>query len=525
MRRITGVVGASSARDVRARTSRNAAAAAAQAAVGGLAIFITYRFLVTEIGTAGIGTWSLAVAACALSSLPGMGVQVAIQHFVASRVAAGDPEGAATVVFTSAIVVAVLVAIGVGVTVILAPLVLPRIVGATEAAPALSLMPWAVISVWLLSMCGAFQAALDGMQKATLRSGLYLAATAFYMVAAIVLTRLLGLPGLGWANVLEYALLLAGLASGTRVAFARSGVRTAAFRLATIRLMLRYSAGAQAMAVAAVLFDPIAKALLGRYSGLSQIGIFDMASRLVVQLRSVVVAASGVLISVFTEPGTPDERAAARRRYLEVLGLVSSASIALILGLEGMSPAIAIVWLGAPSGFFVEAVAVLGLGWGVNMLMTPAFMVQMGQGTLRWNVLGQFASVLTLAVFGISWALLVGASGVLWAYALALSVAGVFSVQFMHRAMHIGLSEWIGTVDRRLIAWALGACAGGWTAYGIALATAPAVAAYSMIAACAVPLTIGLARSRSRRTLTAALSSVGSVAIKSSRKESVGVDS
>jgi O-antigen/teichoic acid export membrane protein len=490
---------------LRRRTSANAVAAALQAAIGGIVIFVTYKFLVINIGTAGIGAWSLALTLSTVASLPGVGVQGAIQHFVADRAGRGDLRGAADVIVTSLVAIAMLVGVGVAVAVLLLPRLLPLIVGTGDSSDVVHLLPWGLGCGWLLTMSASLQFCFDGLQKATTRAWIFLGATVFYMFLAITLTRYLGLPGLAWANLIEYVLLFLTLMIMLARWFVANRIRRAAVRPLILKEIFVYSTHSQALGIASLIFDPLTRSLLGHYSGLAEIGLFDMASRMVIQLRTVLVGACSILVPVFSVPREIAASDAMRRRYVEVLAIITSATLTVILGLEGTSLGLSAVWLGSSSRFFVLAVTLLSVGWGLNSLAAPAYMTLMGWARLRWNVIGQYATLAVLAGVGAALAPPLKGPGVLIAYVLALVVGGLVPLWYVHRALSVTIKEWLRAVDWRLAAYAFLACCAGWVVYLSLSGTTSTVRGIGMICSCLLILGLGFVRSQTRRTLTTAL--------------------
>jgi O-antigen/teichoic acid export membrane protein len=82
------------------------------------------------------------------------------------------------------------------------------------------------------------------------------------------------------------------------------------------------------------------------------------------------------------------DAAAIPRIYRESYRLVFFLSLPTLSALVVFSPLVSRVWLGRYEPVFVEFVALLALGWLVNILSNPAYVVDLGTGSLRWVSIG-----------------------------------------------------------------------------------------------------------------------------------------
>src|SRR5215217_3687047 len=112
-----------------------------------------------------------------------------------------------------------------------------------------------------------------------------------------------------------------------------------------------------------------------------------MASRLVQQLRNVIVSAAQALV-----PAVSDlhEREPARLRalYLDVYGLVFVLAFPVFALLAVAAPFVGELWVGRAGTAFVPYTRILIAAWLANILSAPAYFFSLGRGTLGWNVTG-----------------------------------------------------------------------------------------------------------------------------------------
>ncbi|MCP2619681.1 oligosaccharide flippase family protein [Candidatus Aminicenantes bacterium AC-334-K16] len=67
------------------------------------------------------------------------------------------------------------------------------------------------------------------------------------------------------------------------------------------REIVGYGINFQIISVARMLYDPITKALLTKFGGLSLVGYYEMANKLIYQIRSLKVSANQILVPAFAD--------------------------------------------------------------------------------------------------------------------------------------------------------------------------------------------------------------------------------
>src|SRR5262249_60115410 len=111
-----------------------------------------YSFVVRALGEAAFGVWALVLATVSAGRLGDLGMSRAVVRFVAQRRGRGDEEEAALIVETAAVTLG-------GVGAVLLPIVyvpcawsLGAVVPRASQPEAIALLPYALASVWLLTI-------------------------------------------------------------------------------------------------------------------------------------------------------------------------------------------------------------------------------------------------------------------------------------------------------------------------------------------------------------------------------------
>jgi O-antigen/teichoic acid export membrane protein len=426
----------------RARVARNAAFSMAQVVLSAAALLVTYWLLMRSLPIAEIGLWSLVVGTTLVARLSEMGLGSGVLRFVAGDLAAGRPKDAARTIGMAGLAVTVLVS---AMALALQPFLLSYLLGITPAAlhpPVAVLLPAALLGVVLTASGNVFLAAIDGCQRVDLRACLQIGSSLIQLGMTWYVLPRRGVAGLGLVQVVQAgSLLVAGLV--TMAWLLRRPLRDYfGFEQTRFRELLVYGGGLQVAAIAQLLFEPLLKVLLTSYSGLALTGYFDMANRIVMQFRSVIVAAYTALVphvaALAGADGIEPERL--RAIYRESFALLLYVVLPYFACLAASLPLALTLWKGQFDPVFL-AVALLQCGaWLVNSLSLPSYMLNTGTGELRWNIAAHVMMGLAMLLLGPVLGGLFGGTAVLVLGAVALAAGSLLVPLAFHRSHGFGFA-------------------------------------------------------------------------------------
>jgi O-antigen/teichoic acid export membrane protein len=447
------------------RIARNAAFSVTQVLVSGVTLFLLYRQLLILLGAPRLGVWSLVLAATSASRVSDLGFSVSVVKFVAQQLARRDEARARAVAETAILAAGAAVAL---LSLLLVPglgWLLPRFVEAGAVPDALALVPWALLSLWLSVLGSIGQAGLDGCQRSDLRGLVVSGGHLLFFGLALLLVRPYGLLGLAYAQVAQGA--ATAVASWLLLRRQLPGLPRVPrhFDRAQFLEMVRYGASFQAVTMTWLFLDPITKFLISRFGGLGLVGYYEMANRMVMQLRSLLVTSNQVLVPVFAEL-KETSLDAVRAMYLRSYRLMAFLGLPFFALVVAAVPLVSWLWIGRLEPQFVGPAALLALGWGVNTLVGPAYFASMGSGDLRWNTASHVVTAVLNVALGWALGALLGGLGVVAGWALASVLGSLVVPLAFHRSHAVPLGELLPADLRPLaavavllatLAWAFGA--------------------------------------------------------------------
>jgi O-antigen/teichoic acid export membrane protein len=180
--------------------------------------------------------------------------------------------------------------------------------------------------------------------------------------------------------------------------------------------------------------------MLARFGSLGLVGYFEMANRLVSQLRQLLVASNQVLVPVFAGlQETSMERV--REMYLESYRVMAYLAVPFFAIIAVAVPWISWFWIGRYEPAFVVIAELATIALGVNTLVVPAYFANLGTGELRWNTISHAAIGVLNAALGYGFGLWIGGLAVVAGWSLALILGSAMLPIAFHRCHGLGLGE------------------------------------------------------------------------------------
>lgn len=431
--------------------------AAGQVLVSGFILFALYYYLLRALGPVKLGIWSVVLATTSVAQLSELGFAGSVTKFVAQYLARDDRVGAASIVETAALTVA-------GIAALLAlPLffflrwLLTFFLPPESIADGLLLLPFTILSFWLTAVGSVCVASLDGMKRTDIRSVLMMTASGFHLGLVILLLPKFDLIGLAYAQVLQAFGVLVVSWFLSRHLMPTLNWRPKTWQKARFREMLSYGVNLQFAAIVGFLLDPLTKALLSKFGGLDVVSYYELANRMVLQVRSLLVSANKAVVPFVAgfQESNPTQTLSLYNTSVKFLLFLA---IPLFIAINALSPVISILWIGNLEPWFVQFTALLSIAWFVNTMAGPAYYSNLGTGRLRWNTLGHAAMGSVNLAAGFTLGPIFGAKGVIVGMSMAVILGSLLVIAMFHRQQSV--SFWV-LVPREHILLALAAATAG----------------------------------------------------------------
>jgi len=395
------------------RLARNAGWSVAEVVVSGLSLFLIYKLIVAWLGVEALGIWSLVLATTSLARFADIGASAGLGRFVALAEARGDRRGAIEYIETAMLSNAVLY------TVLALALVYPArsgivyVIPPEAVAPALGLLPYAFASLVLMNINSVLSASLIGLHRTDQKSVIVIFGVVVQLLGILAFVRSHGLVGLAWAQIAQYVftivaawlVLQRNLSRGSPI---RPPMR---WKKEIFKDLIGFGVRLQAASLLSLAFDAVVKFVMSAIAGLEMLGLFEMASRMVLQVRQLIAAPSQILMPAFAQVDaeSPEQLPPL---YEKVTAATTVLAIPLMLAAILVSPIVSLFWLGHLNSSFLSFVGIIALGWLINVLCVPGYHLGIARGVVGWNIAGHVAATIGGAILAAMFGYVFGGIGV-----------------------------------------------------------------------------------------------------------------
>lgn len=424
----------------------NSIAAIGQVLIVGIVYLVLYRYLLVTLGIELLGVWSLIIASTSLALIANFGISTSIIKFVATYYARNDFDRLRKLIFTAAVFIIGTYSIISVVILIAGTYVLPHFIEAKYLPIALEILPFSLLSLIINALGGVISSCLDGIQKNYIKSYIVSFSSIVLFALSVLLTPKFGLKGLIFAQIFQAIIVL--VASIYYLSKSIKSIFTLQWNWSKslFKEIINYGIKMQALSFMQMSFEPVTKALLSKYGGLAMVGYYEMASRLVTQLRSLIVSANQVIIPVVAEAKETKETYV-KELYIKTFSIVLLFDIVLITGIIITAPIVSFLWIGKIVPFFLFAVVLNSVVAFVNICSNPAYFSYLGEGKLNWLIYSYIAITVLNPILSYFLGIEFNGYGVVVGWNIAFLIGSLLVLFSYHQKNHISLKSLLSLHD------------------------------------------------------------------------------
>jgi O-antigen/teichoic acid export membrane protein len=390
-----------------------------QAVLSAVSVFVAYQIMVRAIGLEKLGLWSLLIAGTSAARLFDVSGSCGLSRFVAERHGLNDRSGMVAYIHTTLFVaIAFNLLTAAAIFFISAPLI-AAFIEPKNSIEVTNLLPLALLSSIILpAISGTICSGIDGLQRAGLRAYCNLAATCIFLALSIEFIPKYGVYGYGLCLIAQQ-IVLSLLAWVTLIKLVPEvGWFPKQLSKDVLKRTVSYGFKIQINSVASLLSEPLAKSILTMWGGLTVLGYYELASKLVFQVKGLLVAGIQPLMPAFAGMALQAEK----RNIMLVHSIKISlfGSILLFIGLLLISPIYSHILLNKIDYNMLAIIVALAFGASINIISVPIYFAAMAEGFMCWNLMSQVV-VASCILFSTLFAGLLG-----WGSIIGGIVGGLF---------------------------------------------------------------------------------------------------
>lgn len=385
------------------RISINVIFSILQVVIVGLIYLIIYKLLLSKLGVERLGVWSLILATTSVANIANFGITSGIVKFVAEYYAENKIKKVEKVIFTSFLSILIFFII---ISLFVYPILkhsLSFFIELKYSELALSMLPISLLSLIINSVSGVFSSALEGIQKNYFKNILLIISSFIFLFFIHILTDKHGLLGVAYSQLIQAVFLLVCSFILVAKEFKSLLLLKSNWDLKIFKEVTSFGLKFQFISILVLLFDPITKALLSKFGGLSFLGYYEMANKLIYQVRAIIINANQVMIPVIVHTRFIGEERQ-NDLYIKNLNLTFILSLLLMSSLLILTPLISVIWIGQLNNDFIYCMIFLSVAVFINILNSSAYFASIAHGDLsvlvKSHLLMSALNILLSSCFG-----------------------------------------------------------------------------------------------------------------------------
>lgn len=437
--------------EVRKRISINAISTFIQICISTVVVFFLYPFLLRQLGVERFGLWTLLLVIPTFSNLAQFGLTDTLVKFVAQYNAKNNIQRIEKLLHSSIWIILFILSLTC-LIIIMARFQIIQLLGITQEyiSEAIVLINYLIIFIFLNMIGGFYHSIIKGLQRIDISNIIISLGMLIYMLLAFLLTPKYGLQGLVLSQVLQAAWFFLMTLCWLKARYKKLRLFPSKWSFSEVKEVKAYALNIQFAGISGMFAEPVTKILLGRLVSLESVAFFDLANRIVMQIRSILVGMMSVIVPTISEL---NERS--RSQVVNIFKRLfnySFTSSAIIMGsLIATSPIVISLWLHRSDNQLIYALIWLAFAHFISIIASPAYFVFKGIGILRYNTICHFSIAISNLVLGLLFGLLFGYYGIVLAWSASVCLANLYLIWSYCRISRILLRDIISFIEIKII--------------------------------------------------------------------------
>ena len=416
-----------------------------------LTTFLLYRHLIKVLGVEQLGLWSLILSVSSLSSLANFGLGGSLLKYSAELDAAENHRELNGLINMSFVIMIGLLSVFGLCLYGLSSILILKYASPQYVEIVMYIIPLSLLSFALNTAGTIFMSVLEGLNKGYLKNIILIISNILFITLCYKVVSQFGLKGLAYAQLCQSLFfLLCGIFLVKRYV---QNYQIFNFKVdkALLKDAISYGMNFQLVGITQMFYDPVTKFFLLKYGGLASVSYFEMASKLVLQIRGMITVVFQSLVPkiVIINYNTDAKHITNIYRKMHSINwwLMSFS----FMGIIAFSGIISEVWIGKYESTFVIYLIVLSIAWLLNSINIPSYMINLGTGKLKGNSISHGTIAILNVLFCWILGFFYGGYGVVLGWGIALALGSLLLVFEYHQRTHTQIREIIKSEDIKLL--------------------------------------------------------------------------
>lgn len=409
------------------RISINIVSSVLQVLLVGVVYLFLYKFLLKSLGVEQLGVWSIILATTSIANLANFGITSGLVKFIADYNARGQQGNIPKLIFTSFVSIVVFFAFIIFIIFIFSRLLLSYIIDAKHLAIAIEILPYSLLCLFINSIGGVFTSTLEGFQKNYIKNFILIFSTFLLLISTFLLVPIYNLKGIAFAQIIQAIIFLFASFVTLKRTFKFKIFNKWNWDKVIFKELLNFGLKFQIISIFQMLNEPITKGLISKFGGLAILGYYEMASRLVNQIRALIVNANQAMIPVVAHASN-SKKNNIKELYKKTMLMIFFVNIILVTGLIVFSQLISNLWIGFNEDTFVFSMIILSFSMFINIMNGPAYFSCIGEGKLNILLISHILLGVLNVVLGIILGWFFSGKGVIISWGISLIFSSIYII-------------------------------------------------------------------------------------------------
>ncbi len=362
-----------------------------QILISSISLFFLYKFILNSLGVSQLGIWAIISTSISSLAILNYGFSGSLVKYVAKYAALHDYSKLSSLIETTIITIAIfcliLGAFGYFAFVSCIHFFIPK---KEELKLALSVLPICIFTFYCSVISSSFQAALEGLNKIALKSWINIAITLTLLICSYTLIPIMGLRGLGYSYLISSSVGMISSWFFLRKALPFFPLIHFKWNKTIFKETLNYNVNFQLIAIFSLLNDPITKFILARFGGMELTGLYELVSKLIMQIRNIVIGINQTIVPFIAnlKEKDPSQISSLYKTSFQYVFLIC---LLLFLPVFALGPLFSKWWFGYINVNFLFFLFAINIGWFINTLSGPAYFSNLGSGNMKWNTVSHIS--------------------------------------------------------------------------------------------------------------------------------------
>ena len=418
---------------------RNAVLSVFQVIFTGLSYFIVFKIILSTLDKDALGVFTLVFSFSSVANIANLGISNSLIKFIAEAYNRKEYERINSLFQIGLIIVSVFM---ITLDIVLSfsgNYLFSKVIPKNQIHIAIEILPFSLLSLLLNTVSGIFLSVLDAMLLTYIKNLIFISTSIVFCVLSFYLINSFGLIGVCYSMIFQSLLILISSVISIYKVLPSFRLLKLYWSKSIFKEIFNYSFKFQVISILALLTDPITKFMLSYYGSVSTVGFYEMANRLVVQVRQLIVTANQTLIPVIAQRSSNSNEVIKLNQ--KIFFLISIITFPLMSFLIIQSSIISYLWIGNYERFFLISFWCLGLGYTVNIISGPAYFSSLGTGSLNLVLKSHLLLSLGNVALGFSFGYFLGDYGVLLGWTISLCSSSILTLSLFRKQYSISFID------------------------------------------------------------------------------------